>query len=306
MATSVYFNNQAASREQILLEDLVIESIRNHGIDIYYLPRGSQSAARTYAEANPDELFGDDPIKAYTKAYKFEIYLESFSDYEGNQEFFSKFGLEIQKAARVTVARRTFQRFVPTAIRNVPKEGDLIWLPIQRKLMEIKFVEQEKNFFQLGKGHADPYGEYQPYMFGINLEMFKYNGELINTGIQEIDIVGDARAFGIEFTMQAGGTGSYATHEIVYQGASLETATAIGYVSDWDVPSLKLKIRNIKGQFATNTLIYGATSGSFWTMVSGNTQEDSNDPYDDNMRIETESDNILDWSELNPFGSPNE
>lgn len=306
MATSVYFNNQAASREQILLEDLVIESIRNHGIDIYYLPRGSQSAARTYAEANPDELFGDDPIKAYTKAYKFEVYLESFADYEGNQEFFSKFGLEIQKEARLTIARRTFQRFVPTAIRNTPKDGDLIWLPVQRKLMEIKFVEQDKNFFQLGKGSVDTYGEYQPYMYGINLEMFKYNGELINTGIEEIDVVADARAFGIEFTMQAGGTGSFTQHEIVYQGASLAAATAIGYVSDWSKVNLKLKIRNIKGNFAANTLVTGGTSSAVYTLVSGNTQEDSNDLYDDNMRVEGEADNILDWSELNPFGSPNE
>ena len=55
MPTSVYFNNQNASREQMLLEDMVIESIKNHGIDVYYLPRTSQSVL--------DSLFGDDPVK---------------------------------------------------------------------------------------------------------------------------------------------------------------------------------------------------------------------------------------------------
>lgn len=306
MATSVYFNNQAASREQILLEDLVIESIRNHGIDVYYLPRGSQSAPKTYAEANPDELYGEDPIRAFTRAYKFEIYLESFQSYEGNQEFFSKFGLEVQKAARVTLARRTFQRFVPTAVRNIPKDGDLLWLPVQKKLMEIKFVEQDKNFFQLGRGHVDTYGEYQPYMYGLSLEAFKYNGELINTGIEEIDVVADARTFGVDYTLTAGGSGTYTEHEIVYQGASLAAANCFAYVSNWDLPTRKLRLRNINGQFAPNVAIIGSTSAASWIMTSANVQEDSTDPFDDNMRIETEADNILDWSEMNPFGSPNE
>ena len=141
MGTSHYFNNQAASREQLLIEDMIIESIRNHGIDVFYIPRGSQSAL--------DELFGDDPVKSFTSAYQIEMFLETFNDFEGNQEFFSKFGLEVQKSARVAVARRSFERFIPNDTRSAPKEGDLIWLPSMEKLMEIKFVEQEKNFFQL-------------------------------------------------------------------------------------------------------------------------------------------------------------
>ncbi len=103
MAVSVYFNNQGATREQFLVEDLIIESIKNHGIDIYYIPRDSQSSI--------DELFGDDPVKSFTHAYKIEMYLETFNDFTGNQEFFSKFGLEIQKDAKVAVARRTFEKY---------------------------------------------------------------------------------------------------------------------------------------------------------------------------------------------------
>ena len=84
MATSVYFNNQKATSEQFLVEDLIIESIRNHGIDVYYLPRSSQSSI--------DELFGDDPVKYFNTAFKVDVYLETFQDYEGNKEFFTKFG----------------------------------------------------------------------------------------------------------------------------------------------------------------------------------------------------------------------
>ncbi len=293
MPTSVYFNNQDATREQILIEDMIIESIKNHGIDIYYLPRESQSSL--------DELFGDDPVKSFSKAYKIDMYFESFQDFEGNQEFFSKFGLEIQKAAKVAVARRTFERYVPSSVRLLPKEGDLIWLPVQQKLMEIRFVEEEKNFFQAGKK--------APYMYGLSIEAFKYNGELINTGVSDIDRIGDARAFGIEYTLQAGGAGTFLKDEVVYQGASLAAATAKGYVSDWNVPTLKLRLRNIKGEFVGNTTITGASSNAQWTTIvgtPGDPMEDSNSSYDDNFRIETEADNILDWSESNPFGTPNE
>jgi hypothetical protein len=299
MAVSVYFNNQGATREQFLVEDLIIESIKNHGIDIYYIPRSSRSSI--------DELYGDDPVKSFNSAYTIEMYLETFNDFEGNQEFFSKFGLEVQKTARVALARRSFEKYIAPAIRNLPKEGDLIWLPVQRKLMEITFVEHETNFFQLGRGGRGSIDNRTlPYMYVLELQLFKYNGELFNTGVPEIDEIQNTTSFSVSYTMQAGGTLTYVENEIVYQGASLETATASAYVAQWDRPNLTLKLRNIKGEFSSNTSIKGATSGAIWTMVTGNTQENSNDPFEDNFRIETESDNILDWSELNPFGSPDE
>jgi hypothetical protein len=296
MGTSVYFNNQGATREQFLVEDLVIESIKNHGIDIYYLPRSSRSSI--------DEVFGDDPVKSYDSSYPIDMYLETFNDFEGNQEFFSKFGLEVQKNARVAVARRTFEKYLPSNLRKAPKEGDLIWLPVQRKLMEITFVEQERNFFQLGRGSArgGVDSRAMPYMYVLDLQLFKYNGEFFNTGIIEIDEIQDTTSFAVSYTMSSGGTGTYDESEQVYQGASLAAATATAYVADWNLPSLTLKLRNIKGIFASNATIYGVTSGASWTMTNGDTQEDSNDLYDDNVRIEEEADNFLDFSETNPFG----
>ena len=289
MAVSVYFNNQGATREQFLIEDMIIEAIRNHGIDIYYLPRGSQSST--------DELFGDDPSKAFGIAVKIDMYLETSDDFTGNQEFFSKFGLEIQKGARVAVARRTFNRFLGQ-YRNVPKEGDLIYLPVQQKLLEIKFVEEEKNFFQAGKQ--------APYMYALSLETFRYNGELFTTGVAEIDAIGDLRAFNVNYQLNVGGTGTYTRREIVYQGTSLANATATGYVSDWDIGARILELRNVKGEFSVNSAIVGNTSGASWTLTSANLMDDSAHDTDDNVMIESEADNILDWSELNPFGTPNE
>lgn len=290
MSVSVYFNNQEAIREQFLVEDLIIESIKNHGIDIYYLPRESRSSV--------DELYGDDPVKTYQKSYPMEMYLETFNDFEGNQQFFSKFGLQIEKSARFAVARRTFQQYVPTELRNTPKEGDLIWMPQQLKLMEIKQVDQEKNFFQLGK--------IQPYMFGLNIETFRYNGEYFDTGIYEIDKIANDNANSIEYNLNPGGVGTFIEYEQVYQGASLSTATATGYVSGWDFPSRKIKIRNIKGTFANGLGITGVNSLAFWVINNGDPMNNASELFDDNAIIEAEADNILNWDELNPFGSPDE
>lgn len=300
MPTSVYFNNQGASREQLLIEDMVIESIRNHGIDVYYIPRDSRSST--------DELFGDDPVKSFTSAYPLDMYLETFNDFEGNQEFFSKFGLEVQKSAKLVLARRTFERYLPTAARNTPKEGDLIWMPSQQKLMEITFVEQEKNFFQLGRGGSrggiEQLGRVYPYMYGLSVELFKYNGEYFDTGIIDIDNIQDEYAYQVEYTMQADGIGTYDDHELVFQGTSVANSTASAYVSSWDKPTRKLKLRNIKGAFATNTIIYGQVSDARWTLTSGNIMENVADQIEDNVRIEEEADNIIDFTEINPFGEP--
>jgi hypothetical protein len=289
MATSVYFNNQGATREQFLVEDLIIESIRNHGIDIFYLPMSSHDQI--------DPLFGDDPVKSYNIAYKLDMYMETFNSFEGQQEFFSKFGLNIDKTARVAVARRTFERFVGSKVRRLPKEGDLIWLPVQQKLMEIRFVEEEKNFFQLGK--------IQPYMYALSLEAFKYNGELLNTGIEEIDIICNTTTPSVLHIVQdIGSPKSFKAGEAVYQGANYASANASAYVSSFDKTTLELNLRNIKGTFQSNVNIVGTESTAYFRLASYNVLQDNSTVYDDNLKIETEADAILDFTETNPFGEP--
>jgi hypothetical protein len=301
MPTSVYFNNQNATREQMLLEDLVIESIRNHGIDIYYIPRTSQSIL--------DDLFGDDPVKYFDSAYKIDMYLETFQDYGGQQEFFSKFGLQIEKTARVAVARRTFEKYVPRGVRNIPKEGDLIYMPTQRKLMEIRFVEKDMSFFQLGK--------VEPYMYALSLETFKYNGEFINTGIEEIDAVCDESALSTNYYVSNASYGSAATFtrgEVAFQGAS-PASNVFGIVVSFDRPAGVLRLRNIRGQFSntTSNTITGATSGATANLASYNIMVVATEgELADNFLIESEAGSstgtpgsgVLDFSENNPFGEP--
>jgi hypothetical protein len=296
MPVSPYFNNQGPiNQEQMLLEDLVIESIRNHGIDVYYIPRTSQSVL--------DDLFGDDPVKYFNQAIKLDMYLETFQDFGGQQEFFSKFGLQIEKTARLAVARRTFEKYVHQSLRNIPKEGDLIWMPIQRKLMEIRFVERDMSFFQLGK--------VVPYMYGLSLETFKYNGEFINTGIDEIDAVGDESAVSINYTVNTTSYNSntFTRGEIAYQGANV-SSNVFGIVVEFDRPAGVLRLRNIRGSFANTpnaNTIWGATSNAKANLVSYDNLYNATLPQGDvmdNVQIETEADSVLDFSERNPFGEP--
>lgn len=298
MPVSVYLNNQNASREQMLLEDMVIESIKNHGIDVYYMPRTSQGIL--------DTLFGDDPVKYYDLAVKIDMYLETFNDFGGQQEFFSKFGLQIEKTARVAMARRTFEKYVPKNIRTIPLEGDLIYLPAQRKLMEIRFVERDASFFQLGK--------FEPYMYVLSLETFKYNGEFLNTGVEEIDIVADEAAVSINYSLDANSYSvvSFERGEVAYQGTygDVANAAAKGIVVEFDRPTGVLRLRNIKGAFANTAnanSIYGYTSNASANLMVYNIQYNATIPLGeigDNVIIETEADTVLDFSESNPFGEP--
>ena len=305
MPTSPYFNNQGpVNQEQMLLEDLVIESIRNHGIDVYYLPRTSQSIL--------DSLFGDDPVKYYDQAIKIDMYLETFQDFGGQQEFFSKFGLQIEKTARLAVARRTFERYVSQSLRLMPKEGDLIYMPIQRKLMEIRFVERDMSFFQLGK--------VKPYMYGLSLETFKYNGEFLNTGIEEIDAVADESAMSTNYYVSNtsyGSSASFQRGEVAFQGANV-SSNVFGIVVSFDRPAGVLRLRNIRGEFANTpnaNTITGQTSGATAKLVSYTLLYNATIPQGDiadNVIIEEEAGSstgtpgsgVIDFSESNPFGEP--
>jgi len=143
-------------------------------------------------------------------------------------------------------------------------------------------------------------------MYGLTVEAFKYNGELLNTGVEEIDRIGDVQAFAMNLTMNAGGTGTYTRLEQIYQGASLATATAKGIVAAWDATNRKLKVRNFYGAFSSNVTVTGVTSGASWTLyapVDEMTNANAED-IEDNSRIETEAQNIIDFTEINPFGEP--
>jgi len=169
MATSVYFNNFEASMEQYLIEDLVIESIKIHGHDIYYITRTAGAL---------DDVLNEDDLSEYKRADFIDMYIKNFDGFEGEGDFLSKFGLEIRDEMTLTIARRTFELDVGQYTRNDrPLEGDLIYFPLNKKMFEIKFVEHEPVFYQMGALQ----------MYDLRCEMFEYSQETFSTGVAEID-----------------------------------------------------------------------------------------------------------------------
>jgi len=294
MATNHYFNNHPGivTPEQLLVEDLIIESIQQYGSDVYYVPRKSLSSE--------DSIYGEDPVKLYDAAYPMEMYLQSATGFEGPGEFFSKFGLEIRDSVRLIVARRTYEKYVPVATYPRPREGDLVYSPALHNIYEIKFVEEEKTFFMLGR---------RPplfYFYELSLELYKFSNERFNTGIDEIDDIGRAYSYTQTMTLSSGGTGTYKRGELVYQGNSFVTATSTAIVKDWFPSNNTLQLINMKGTFSQSANVRGNTSNALFTLSTFNRQnfDGVSDELTNNLEIQTDANGIIDFTETNPFGEP--
>jgi hypothetical protein len=122
MPTNFYFNNFPANQitsEQLLVEDLVIEAMQIYGMDVFYLPRGNSEQT--------DQLYGENQLSRFTQAYPIEMYLENVTGMNGEQDFISKFGLEIRDEMAMLISRRRFKATVP---QLRPNEGDIIYVPL--------------------------------------------------------------------------------------------------------------------------------------------------------------------------------
>ena len=124
MPTNSYFNHFQNASEQNLHQDLIIESIKNFGIDNYYLPRQYM---------NEDLLYGEDTISQFNQSHLIEMYVKSVDGFEGEGDFISRFGLEIRDQVIFSVARRRWENLGTGYDR--PREGDVIFLPLNKKTL---------------------------------------------------------------------------------------------------------------------------------------------------------------------------
>jgi len=166
MPTNFYFNNFDNSQEQNLIEDLVLESIRIYGLEIFYCPR---------TVSVQDSIFKEDEVARFNNAYSVEVYIKNVEGFEGEGDFLSKFGLQIRDRITFTIARRSFSENVVGLQR--PREGDMIFFPLTNKGYVVRFVEHEAIFYQMGSLQT----------FDIVCELFEFNQETFATGIPAID-----------------------------------------------------------------------------------------------------------------------
>jgi len=170
------FFQQGTREEQSLIQDLINEQLRMYGVEIYYMPRKYVTEKTIIKEVIESK---------FDNAYPIEAYVENFDGYGDNTTILSKFGIQATNEITLIVSKERFEEYISPLIRNKdniklstrPKEGDLIYFPLGDRLFEIKFVEHEKPFYQLQKN----------YVYELRCELFRYEDEIIDTGVDEID-----------------------------------------------------------------------------------------------------------------------
>lgn len=286
MATNPYFK-QGVRSEQSLYEDIIIEGLKMYGQDVYYLPREI---------INKDNVFLDDVPSRFGSSYKVEMYIENTEAFEGEGDLFTKFGIELRDQANFIVSRKRWKNLVGSRLAEKnfrPREGDLIYLTLSQSIFEIRRVETETPFYQLQNLPT----------FRMQCELFEYNDEDFDTGIDAIQKVEEESAYQVELTMDS--AAGYDVGETVLQ--VYDTYNMKGEIVDWSDSDKVLQLAHVgatDGKFHTFTTaqpVVGQTSGATSTPTFiqelQKIQADAQNTIFDNF----ESD-FLDFSESNPFG----
>ena len=185
---NLYFSAGARS-EQNLYEDLIIESIKIYGQDLYYLPRDL---------VNVDDVFREDPESRFNSNYLLEMYVDNADGFDGEGDLFTKFGVEIRDQVTLTVSKRRWEQTVmryDNEIQGIrPLEGDLVFTPFSKKMFQIMHVEHEQPFYQLNNLPV----------FKLQCELFEYNDEDFDVNNDDISQLERDGAFRYELTLETG------------------------------------------------------------------------------------------------------
>ena len=288
MARNLYFSDKVRS-EQNLYEDIVIESLKIYGQDVYYLPRDL---------IGEDKIFGDDVPSRFNSSHKIEMYIENIEGFEGEGDLFTRFGVEIRDEATFVVARRRWTQQVArndneiTAVR--PLEGDLIYLPMTNKLFQIMHVEHEQPFYQLSNLPV----------FKLRAQLFEYNDEDLDTGVVEIDKI--EKDYGYTYILTLGETGAV---EIGLQATqTLSTGVQIsGEITKYSDSDQKLHLVHVgadDGKYHTFTTTQGIVIDGVTRTITAVNEENKISENEQNTDFGSIGGGFLDFTESNPFGDP--
>lgn len=283
MPTNVFFNH-AVNSEQHLYEDLVVESLRMYGHETMYLPR---------QVIEEDSILNEDVQSKFGDAYSVEMYIENTDGFEGEGDLMSKFGLQIRDQATFVISLRSWERFISldsnlaTSFR--PNEGDLIYFPLSGSMFEIKFVEHEDPFYQVGK----------LFVFKLRCELFEYSQEDFDTGIGDIDLIEDEQAYSLNMTMNNGNATDYLANETLALNG-----TVVAEVVSWNEPTSKLLAKDITTTLQVGDVLNGANGATFTIASIDDRMTFNNDAAAQNLDFENKDSSYLDLSETNPFGEP--
>ena len=296
---NLYFSHGTRS-ERWLYEDLMIEQLRVFGQEVTYLPR--KIVAR-------DTILGEDALSKFEEAYSIEMYVQNVSGFEGDQDVIGKFGLEVRDDITLVCSKRRFDLLVDqksnTLSQDRPKEGDVIYMPVFKKMFEIRFVEDEDPYYQI----ADiP-------LYKLKCSLFEYSHEALDTGITEIDDVEtnlSTDALVHQFSLE---TGTGTTGALLLETPSLSQLQLDGTDTLQTDAGSGLVLNSVDGTDADagDDILLEDDLGTYNYLLQEDYTIDSKDSQAQNTSfiqesgLDTEfdsSDDIFDFSERNPFGDP--
>ena len=317
MPRNVYFT-AGYKQEQHLYEDLVIEALKTYGQDVYYLPRNV---------VNRDDIFNEDVESSFDDAYMIEMYVENVDGFEGEGNLMQKFGLEIRDEATFIVAKRSWEKLVGIWNNDVaalrPLEGDIIYLPMSNAFFEISFVEHEQPFYQLNNLPV----------YKLQCRLFEYNSEDFETGIADIDQIDTVHANTTTILVEPT-LGEFNVGDTIYQVyerdtagdaikwvsgeiADMEQVTSTTYnffmhdigTSEEEPLGFKLSTSGNTSTYFVNDLDSTVSNAEariieIYEIDSDTDLTFSNDNSAQNYQFEEAGNDIIDFSEHNPFGEP--
>ena len=197
MALNPFFL-QGSQNEQNLIQDLINEHLKIYGVEVTYIPRKFVRKQTILKEVQSS---------AFDDNFLLEAYLNTYEGYSGQGDVMTKFGVSLRDEVTLTISRERFEDFISPfldadddyELATRPREGDVVFFPLGSRLFEVKFVEHEDPFYQLGKN----------YVYQLKCELFEYEDEIFDTDIEEID--SQLEDVGYISTLQLIGVGQTAT-----------------------------------------------------------------------------------------------
>ena len=175
MALNPFFL-QGSQSEQRLTQDLINEHLKIFGVEVTYIPRKFVRKQTIIKEVQSS---------AFDDNFLLEAYVNTYEGYGGQGDIMTKFGVSLRDELTLTISKERFEDFISPFLESDedydlasrPREGDIIFFPLGSRLFEVKFVEHEDPFYQLGKN----------YVYQLKCELFEYEDEVFDTDIEEID-----------------------------------------------------------------------------------------------------------------------
>tara|TARA_R110002074_G_scaffold73860_3_gene169359 strand:- start:10080 stop:11033 length:954 start_codon:yes stop_codon:yes gene_type:complete len=315
MPRNVYFS-QAVRSEQNLYEDLIIESLKIFGQDIYYLPRDL---------VNRDSILGEDTSSQFDDAYMIEGYIEGTEGFEGQGDLYSKFGLEVRDEVNFVISRKVWDRYVgfQDEVNDVPRprEGDLIFLPLSNKFFEVMFVEHEQPFYQLSNLPV----------YRLQCALYEYNEEDFDTGIAQIDAIEETDTYQVTIDYSTSNNNHLQKNEKVTQDLTFNNESPpvaltsvfgeIQKIEKLSASAGRIQISQIgvsgideARDFIVSSTLTLTGEESLQTVAITKVYDigdnsalvDPTSSNSENVAFEVTADGFLDFTESNPFGDPSD